>query len=65
VYRKFETNTYTKQLSLQFGHMSFKGIPNFGEEDDELEESGHKKAEGYLFSVPIALSYKDSSGQRT
>jgi superfamily I DNA and/or RNA helicase len=65
VYRKFETNTYTKQLSLQFGHISFKGIPNFGEEDDELEESGHKQAEGYLFSVPIVLSYKDSSGQRT
>lgn len=64
LHRKFETNSYTKQLSLQFGHISFKGIPIFGEEDDEFEESGHKQAEGYLFSVPIALEYKDSAGRR-
>lgn len=64
LYRKFETNTYTKQLSLQFGRISFKGIPNYGDEDDELEENGYKQAEGYLFSVPIVLNYKDSAGQR-
>lgn len=65
VYRKFETNSYTKQLSLQFGQISFRGIPNFREEDDEFEVSGHKHAEGYLFSVPIVLRYKDSAGQRS
>ncbi len=64
VYRKYETNTYTKQLSLQFGKISFKGIPNFGNEEDELDEAGHKKADGYLFSVPIVLRYRDSGGQR-
>lgn len=64
VYRKYETNSFTKQISLQFGHISFKGIPNFGDEDDELE-GGHKKADGYLFSVPIVLTYRDSAGKRT
>lgn len=65
VYRKYETNSFTKQISLQFGHISFKGIPNYGDEDDELEEGGHKQAEGYLFSVPIILTYKDSAGKRS
>ena len=65
MYRKFETNSYTKQLSLQFGHISFKGIPNFGGDDEEFEESGHKHVEGYLFTVSIVLDYKDSGGQRT
>lgn len=65
IYRKYETNSFTKQISLQFGHISFKGIPNFGDEDDDLEEGGHKQADGYLFSVPIVLSYKDSAGKRT
>ena len=44
VHRKFETNSYTKQLSLQFGHISFKGIPMFVEEDEQIEETGHKQA---------------------
>jgi hypothetical protein len=65
IYRKYETNTYTKQISLQFGHISFKGKPNYGDEDDDLEESGHKQADGYLFSVPIILSYRDSAGKRS
>lgn len=64
IYRKYETNSYTKQISLQFGHISFSGIPNFGE-DDDLEDNGHKQAEGYLFSVPIILSYHDSAGKRS
>lgn len=64
IYRKYETNNYTKQLSLQFGHISFGGVPNFDEENDELEESGYKKADGYLFSVPIILNYKDANGRR-
>lgn len=65
IYRKYETNSYTKQVSLQFGHISFKGIPNYGDEDDELEEGGHKRADGYLFSVPIVLTYRDSAGKRS
>lgn len=65
IYRKYETNSYTKQVSLQFGHISFKGIPNYGDEDDELEEGGHKQADGYLFSVPIVLTYRDSAGKRS
>jgi hypothetical protein len=65
VYRKYETNSFTKQMSLQFGHISFKGIPNYGDDDDELEESGHKQADGYLFSVPVVLSYRDSVGKRS
>lgn len=64
IYRKIETNSYTKQLSLQFGHISFKGIPIYEEDDEEFEASGHKRVEGYLFTVPIILNYKDSAGQR-
>lgn len=64
IYRKFETNSYTKQLSLKFGRISFDGIPNYENDEDRLTEEGYKKADGYLFSVPVLINYKDSAGQR-
>lgn len=65
IYRKYETNSYTRQITLEFGYITFKGIPNFDEDKDETGENIYRQAEGYLFSVPIILNYKDAQGQRT
>lgn len=64
IYRKYETNTYTKQLALQFGYISFRGMANYGDDTAQLSEVDYQLAEGYLFSLPVSLSYRDSYGQR-
>lgn len=64
IQRKYETNSYTKQLSLQFGKISFSGFPILHDEDSSCEVDDRINMEGYLFSVPISLSYQDANGRR-
>ena len=65
IYRKYETNTYTKQVALKFGRVSFLAKPIIDSEEVEGESEGkYKTSEHYLFSVPITIAYKDFGGSR-
>jgi very-short-patch-repair endonuclease len=65
IYRKYETNSYTKQISLRFGRVSFSAQPLIDDVDEESGEDGkYKNAEQHLFSVPVAIKYQDYSGAR-
>lgn len=63
IYRKQETSSYTKQINLKFGRISFRGKPapdSFSDEEDEE----YKSVEQHLFTVPISISFRDSGGKR-
>lgn len=67
IYRKFETSSYTKQVHLKFGRVTFKGLPLVEAADsDDQSKTGLqlKEEEQYLFSVPISIIFYDSGGQR-
>lgn len=65
IYRKYETSSYTKQVSLRFGRISFLAQPLKDAPDDETEESsGYKKIEQHLFSVPVNITFRDTGGAR-
>ncbi|MGH7234298.1 MAG: AAA domain-containing protein, partial [Candidatus Saccharimonadales bacterium] len=65
IYRKYETSSYTKQVSLRFGRVSFQAQPINDSADEEVEENaGYKRVEQHLFSVPVSISYSDSGGAR-
>ncbi|HEY0965031.1 MAG TPA: AAA domain-containing protein [Candidatus Saccharimonadales bacterium] len=65
IYRKQETSSYTKQINLKFGRISFRGKPapdSFGNDEEDDEE--YKSVEQHLFTVPISISFRDSGGKR-
>jgi|GEM_PF-354669 len=65
IYRKYETSSYTKQVSLRFGRVSFKAQPINDTVDEEAgEQGGYKSVEQHLFSVPVTITYRDSGGSR-
>lgn len=65
IYRKYETSSYTKQVSLRFGRVSFSAQPIIDNVDDESGEDGsYKKIEQHLFSVPVTINYRDYGGAR-
>jgi very-short-patch-repair endonuclease len=65
IYRKYETSSYTKQVSLRFGRVSFSAQPIIDNVDDESgEDESYKKVEQHLFSVPITINYRDYGGAR-
>lgn len=65
IYRKYETSSYTKQVSLRFGRVSFsaQSITDTSEKDTD-ERDGFKRVEQHLFSVPVTITYRDSGGAR-
>lgn len=65
IYRKYETSSYTKQISLRFGRVSFsaQSIRDTFDEDNE-GNGGNKNVEEHLFSVPISISFRDTGGAR-
>jgi very-short-patch-repair endonuclease len=65
IYRKYETSSYTKQVSLRFGRISFRAQPINDTVDEEAgKNDGFKRVEQYLFSVPVTIAYRDSGGAR-
>lgn len=65
IYRKYETSSYTKQVSLRFGRVSFSAQPIIDNVDDESGEDGsYKNVEQHLFSVPVTINYRDYGGAR-
>jgi very-short-patch-repair endonuclease len=65
IYRKYETSSYTKQVSLRFGRISFSAQPiNDGADEEAAENSGYKQVEQHLFSVPVTITYRDYGGAR-
>lgn len=65
IYRKYETSSYTKQISLRFGRVSFSAQPIVDTADEEAgDDGGYKKIEQHLFSVPVSITYRDSAGAR-
>jgi very-short-patch-repair endonuclease len=65
IYRKYETSSYTKQITLRFGRVSFSAEPIVDTTDEETgENGGYKKVEHHLFSVPVSIKYYDSGGAR-
>lgn len=65
IYRKYETSSYTKQVSLRFGRVSFAAQSLNDTIDEESDEkSGIKHVEQHLFSVPVTISFRDSGGAR-
>jgi superfamily I DNA and/or RNA helicase len=65
IYRKYETSSYTKQVTLKFGRVSLSAIPiNDNEDDEEAGDEKYRKIEQHLFSVPVSISFRDSGGQR-
>lgn len=65
IYRKYETSSYTKQVSLRFGRVSFSAQPIIDTVDEETgEQGGFKNVEEHLFSVPVTITYHDSGGAR-
>lgn len=43
IYRKYETSSYTKQVSLRFGRISFSAQPINDDVDEDSEENGGYK----------------------
>ena len=64
IYRKHETSSYTKQINLKFGRISFRGKPAPDSFSDEEDDGEYKSVEQHLFTVPISISFKDSGGKR-
>lgn len=65
IYRKYETSSYTKQVSLKFGRISFSAQPINDTADDETgDNAGYKNVEQHLFSVPVSIYFRDSGGAR-
>lgn len=65
IYRKYETSSYTKQVSLYFGRVNFSAQSLKDTADEENEESpGYKNVEQHLFSVPVNIAYRDTGGAR-
>ena len=65
IYRKYETSSYTKQVSLRFGRVSFAAQSLNDTIDEEPDEkNGIKHVEQHLFSVPVTISFRDSGGAR-
>lgn len=65
IYRKYETSSYTKQISLRFGRVSFSAEPLTDNATDEAGQQGrYKKVEQHLFSVPVTINYQDKGGAR-
>lgn len=65
IYRKYETSSYTKQVSLRFGRVSFSAQSINDTADEEADEkNGSKHVEQHLFSVPVTISFRDSGGAR-
>lgn len=65
IYRKYETSSYTKQVSLRFGRVSFSAQSINDTADEETDEkNGFKHVEQHLFSVPVTITYRDSGGAR-
>lgn len=65
IYRKYETSSYTKQVSLRFGRVSFSAQPIIDTAEEETgDQGGFKKVEQHLFSVPVSITYRDSGGAR-
>lgn len=65
IYRKYETSSYTKQVSLRFGRVSFSAQAINDTADEEVgENGGFKHVEQHLFSVPVTITYRDSGGAR-
>jgi very-short-patch-repair endonuclease len=65
IYRKYETSSYTKQISLRFGRIGFSAQSLKENADDNSEENGgYKKVEQHLFSVPVSIAYRDTGGAR-
>jgi very-short-patch-repair endonuclease len=65
IYRKYETSSYTKQVSLRFGRVSFSAqtIDNTASEETD-DKNGFKHEEQHLFSVPVTITFHDSGGAR-
>lgn len=65
IYRKYETSSYTKQVSLRFGRVSFSALPiNDNTDEEDGDNAGYKNIEQHLFSVPVSITYRDSGGAR-
>lgn len=65
IYRKYDTSSYTKQISLRFGRISFSAEPITDNANDDTDQQGqYKKVEQHLFSVPITINYRDQGGAR-
>lgn len=65
IYRKYETSSYTKQVSLRFGRVSFSAQPLRDSVDEESSDNGgYKNVEQHLFSVPVSIAFRDSGGAR-
>lgn len=65
IYRKYDTSSYTKQISLRFGRVGFSAEPlTDSATDDENEHGRYKKVEQHLFSVPVTINYQDRGGAR-
>ncbi len=64
IYRKYETSSYTKQISLRFGRVSFSAEPITDNGSDDEQQGRYKKVEQHLFSVPVTINYQDRGGAR-
>jgi very-short-patch-repair endonuclease len=65
IYRKYETSSYTKQVSLRFGRVSFSAQSiNDSVDEESGEKNGFKHVEQHLFSVPVTIYFRDSGGAR-
>ena len=65
IYRKYETNSYTKRVTMRFGRVNFSAKPIIDSEVVEGEQDGkYINSEHYLFSIPVTIIYKDFSGSR-
>ncbi|PIP56730.1 hypothetical protein COX05_01535 [candidate division WWE3 bacterium CG22_combo_CG10-13_8_21_14_all_39_12] len=65
IYRKYETSSYTKQISLRFGRVSFSAQPINDTADEESgDNAGYKNIEQHIFSLPVSIAYRDFGGAR-
>lgn len=66
MYRKYETSSYTKQITLRFGRVTFSAQPLTAESKDDgaAHSKAFKQIEQHLFSVPVTISFTDHGGLR-
>lgn len=65
IYRKYETSSYTKQISLRFGRISFSAKPIIDNADAEADQNaGFKHVEQHLFTIPVSIEFRDTGGSR-
>jgi hypothetical protein len=66
MYRKYGTSSYTKQITLRFGRVTFsaKSLTSDLKEDGTAHVKSFKQVEQHLFSVPVTISFSDHGGLR-